>query len=85
MTWADAVRGHDEALIYGGSPGLISEDAIRSAIARPYHGYHRFIHQKAAALLRGVVSSHGFVDGNKRQWISLNFGRRRRSPAGTRR
>lgn len=71
MTWADAVRGHDEALTYGGSPGLISENAIRSAIARPYHGYHRFIHQKAAALLHGVVSSHGFVDGNKRTALYL--------------
>ena len=71
MTWADAVRGHDEALTYGGSPGILNEALIRSAIARPYHGYHRFIHQKAAALLHGVVSSHGFVDGNKRTALYL--------------
>ena len=44
----------------------MSEHAIRSAIARPYHGYHRFIHQKAAALLHGIVTNHGFSDGNKR-------------------
>ena len=49
----------------------MSEHAIRSAIARPYHGYHRFIHQKAAALLHGVVTNHGFSDGNKRTALYL--------------
>ena len=44
---------------------------ILSAIARPYHGYHRFIHQKAAALLHGLVTNHGFVDGNKRTALYL--------------
>lgn len=44
----------------------MNEDAVRSALARPYHGYHRFIYQKAAALLHGVVCNHGFADGNKR-------------------
>lgn len=39
---------------------------MQSALARPYHGYHRRIHEKAAALLHGLVSNHGFVDGNKR-------------------
>ena len=49
----------------------MNEAAILSAIARPYHGYHRFIHQKAAALLHGLVSNHGFVDGNKRTALYL--------------
>ena len=71
MTWADAVRGHEEALSYGGRQGILSENAIRSAIARPCHGYHRFIHQKAAALLHGIVSNHGFADGNKRTALYL--------------
>lgn len=44
----------------------MNEDAVLSALARPYHGYHRRIHQKAAALLHGVVCNHGFADGNKR-------------------
>ena len=35
-------------------------------MGRPYHGYHRRIHEKAAALLHGVASCHGFIDGNKR-------------------
>lgn len=39
---------------------------IQSAIGRPYTGYYRFIHQKAAALLQSLAANHGFVDGNKR-------------------
>lgn len=49
----------------------MNEDAILSAIARPYHGYHRLIYQKVAALLHGIVSNHGFVDGNKRTALYL--------------
>ena len=69
---ADAIRGHEEALRHGGGvSGVVSEHAIRSALARPYHGYHRLIHQKAAALVHGVVSNHGFSDGNKRTALYL--------------
>lgn len=43
---------------------------MAGALGRPFHGYHRFIHQKCAALLHGVASSHGFTDANKRTaWI----------------
>lgn len=45
--------------------GILRPEAIESAIARPYHGYHRRIHQKAAALV------HGIVDGNKRTAVYL--------------
>ena len=55
----------------GGRPGLLNEHAVRSALARPYHGYHRRIHEKAAALLHGIVCNHGFVDGNKRTALHL--------------
>ena len=71
MTWADAIRGHEEALEHGGRSGVVSEHAIESAIARPYHGYHRRIYLKAAALLHGVVRNHGFTDGNKRTALYL--------------
>jgi len=50
----------------GGAPGILNASAIESALARPYHGYHPRLHQKAAALVHGIVSNHGFVDGNKR-------------------
>ena len=60
------MRGHGLAMLAGGAAGILSANAIEAALARPYHGYHRGIHQKAAALAHGLVSSHGFVDGNKR-------------------
>ena len=62
----DVLAAHDEALTYGGRPGLVSLDLIQSAIGRPYSGYHRPIGRKAAALLHALVQNHGFVDGNKR-------------------
>lgn len=71
MTFADAARGHEEALESGGTAGIVNENAIRSAIARPYHGYFRPIHTKAAALVHGVICSHGFADGNKRTALYL--------------
>lgn len=40
-------------------------------MARPYSGYHRPIYRKAAAILHGMVSNHGFVDGNKRTALLL--------------
>lgn len=55
----------------GGAPGIVNEHAIRSALADPYHGYHRLIHEKAAALVHGIVSNHGFSDGNKRTALYL--------------
>ena len=55
----------------GAAPGILNESNIRSTLARPYHGYHRSIHEKATALVHGIVSSHGFVDGNKRTALYL--------------
>ena len=55
----------------GGALGILNPSAIQSAIARPYHGYHPRIHQKAAALVHGLVTNHGFVDGNKRTAVYL--------------
>ena len=49
----------------------MSADSIASALARPYHGYHPGIHEKAAALVHAVISNHGFVDGNKRTALYL--------------
>jgi len=71
VTWADAIHGHEEALKDGGRPGLLNEHGVLSALARPYDGYHRRIHEKAAALLHGVVCNHGFIDANKRTALYL--------------
>ena len=46
-------------------------DSIEAAIARPYTGYYRPIHKKAAALIQSVSVNHGFVDGNKRTALML--------------
>lgn len=45
-------------------------NSLKGALGRPYHGYHRPIARKAAALLHGMATSHGFTDGNKRTaWL----------------
>jgi death on curing protein len=73
VTLADVIAAHDEALTYGGRSGVISLDAIQSAIGRPYSGYHRAIQRKAAALLHALVQNHGFVDGNKRSALIVTL------------
>lgn len=66
LTLADVIVAHNEALTYGGRDGVVNLDSLKSAIGRPYSGYHSFIERKAAALLEALVQNHGFVDGNKR-------------------
>ncbi|MCL4767387.1 MAG: type II toxin-antitoxin system death-on-curing family toxin [Hyphomicrobiaceae bacterium] len=66
VTEADVHRAHEAALRTGGRPGILNIDGVLSAIGRPYHGYHRSVHEKAAALVEGVATCHGFADGNKR-------------------
>jgi len=59
---------------YGGSHGVLDENVVRSALARPIH---RFAYQEdadladlAAAYLVGFVRSQGFSDGNKRTGLA---------------
>lgn len=68
----DVIEAHEQALEHApGLPGISNLDSILGAIARPYHGYHRRIHAKAAALLHGIATSHGFNDANKRTaWLT---------------
>ena len=73
VTLADVLAAHDEALTYGGRAGVVSLDAIQSAIGRPYSGYHRAIHRKAASLLHALIQNHGFVDGNKRSALIVTL------------
>lgn len=51
--------------------GILNGSGVESAITRPHHGYHPRIEQKAAALVHGIVSNHGFVDGNKRTAVCM--------------
>jgi death-on-curing protein len=71
VTFADALEAHEMSLdAFGGLRGISNIDNILGALGRPYHGYHRMIWAKGAALLHGVASSHGFNDGNKRTaWL----------------
>ncbi len=47
---------------------------IESGLARPYSGYRRPLHPKAAALLESMIGNHGFVDGNKRTaWLLVEI------------
>ncbi|WP_073326770.1 type II toxin-antitoxin system death-on-curing family toxin [Wenxinia saemankumensis] len=71
---ADALEAHDFALTHGGRAGVSDLRLIESAIGRPYSGYHRPIHRKAAALLHSVVQNHGFIDANKRTaWLLVEL------------
>ena len=76
VTFADVMIAHEVALIYGdGVPGVSNEAFIHSAIGRPYHELHGLIPYptpvaKAGCLLHGLMTCHGFNDGNKRTaWL----------------
>ncbi|OWV40459.1 hypothetical protein CDZ97_24635 [Mameliella alba] len=71
VTVSDAFEAHSTALSYGGGrDGVSNLTSLLGSLGRPYHDYHRPIHKKAAALLHGVATSHGFVDANKRTaWL----------------
>jgi death-on-curing protein len=60
----DLVREH------GGRPGLRDENSLEAALARPRQrlAYERAtdVPALAASYVHGLVSSHPFVDGNKR-------------------
>lgn len=72
VTLGDAIAAHERAIArFGGLPNIHDIGLIESAVDRPYNGYHRAIHQKAAALLHAVAANHGFVDGNKRTALTL--------------
>jgi death-on-curing protein len=58
---------------FGGLHGEHDVDKLLGALGRPYHGYHRHIWSKRAALLHGVATSHGFADGNKRTSLLMLF------------
>lgn len=71
MTLADALDAHQEALAIKGRPGILSEAGLLAALERPYSGYYRPIHAKAAALVESLTQNHGFLDGNKRTAVAL--------------
>lgn len=58
---------------FGGHIGEHDVPTLLGALGRPYHGYHRRIWTKGAALLHGIATAHGFADGNKRTSLLMLF------------
>jgi death-on-curing protein len=61
---------------FTGVGAVLDRGAIESALARPLQGgfgieeFYPTVMEKAAVLLHGIATSHGFVDGNKRTgWV----------------
>ena len=65
----DAIH-YDQLQQHGGHPGLGDENALESALARPRNklGYapESDLSTLAAAYVYGLVTNHGYRDGNKR-------------------
>jgi len=59
---------------YGGAHGVLDENVVRSALARPRHRWsldrESDLADWAAALLVGFARSQGFNDGNKRTGLA---------------
>ena len=58
---------------FGGHRGEHDVDRLLGALGRPYHGYHKKIWAKGAALLHAIATAHGFADGNKRTSLLMLF------------
>jgi death on curing protein len=60
---------------YGGAHGVLDENVVHSALARPRHRWsydpEADLADLAAAYLVGFVRSQGFSDGNKRTGLAV--------------
>lgn len=65
----DALEGNRLAL--GTDPQILNTNDLRSALGRPYHGYHIEIYDKATGLVHAIISNHPLVYGNKRTALYL--------------
>ena len=62
---------NDQIKQYGGHPGILDIELLKSAIAMPAATFdgnylHTDIYDMAAAYLFHIVRDHPFIDGNKR-------------------
>jgi death-on-curing protein len=68
---------HDLVLArFGGAEGIRDRGALDAALARPWLGFGgqcvaSTSSERAAYVMDGVISSHPFVDGNKRTGVAL--------------
>jgi len=61
---------HDQIKRYGGRPGILDIETLKSTVAMPSATFdgnylHTAIYEMAAAYLFHIVRNHPFVDGNK--------------------
>ncbi|MEI7683494.1 MAG: Fic family protein [Planctomycetota bacterium] len=59
---------------YGGDPGIRDLGLVQSAVSQPRMSFagqelYSTLAEKAAALGFSLIRNHGFLDGNKRNWI----------------
>jgi death-on-curing protein len=85
LTVEQALRLHARLLDrFGGAAGVRDLGALEGALGRPFAEFEDVaafpeVHDKAAALVHGLVTCHAFVDGNKRVglaatlvWLEVN-------------
>ncbi len=71
ITQGEAVAIHQQQIdLFGGSPGILDEGKLSSALARPKHLFtyqeNTDLYQLGTAYGWGIVKNNPFVDGNKR-------------------
>ena len=67
LTRKQVVEIHRRGIEYfGGSPGLLNEGLLDSALMRPQQGYYNCLTAEASAFLESLATNHVFIDGNKR-------------------
>lgn len=72
ITYEDVIKIHHLLLQrFGGPQGVKDENALLSAIARPFSGFGQDAfypspEEKASAIVESIVTNHPFIDGNKR-------------------
>jgi death on curing protein len=75
LTIDQVLELHQEALAFGGSPGVRSEHLLASAVFQPQQSAfgedaYPSIAGKAAAYCFFIAKNHAFVDGNKRTAVA---------------
>jgi death-on-curing protein len=72
LSFDEIIDIHEEQItLYGGHPGILNIDLLKSAIAVPASSFGgeylcADFYEMAAAYLFHIVKDHPFVDGNKR-------------------
>lgn len=72
ITLRQVLAIHQDVIVAtGGSPGILNLEHLESTLSRPFgafadHEIFPDLFSKVSALIHGIISTHPFVDGNKR-------------------